>query len=59
MPLEHSEKARVSPRRDLRDVLGGRLGELAKQQLSRLVPHVHTVEGQSMKVHVEPERAVR
>ncbi|MFT5357301.1 MAG: hypothetical protein ACI9KE_004535, partial [Polyangiales bacterium] len=58
MPLEHSEKTRVSPSRDLRDLLCAGLAELAKPQLALFVAHVHSIEGQRMKAHIELERAV-
>jgi hypothetical protein len=59
MPLEHSEKTRMSPSRDLHNLLCAGLTELAKLQLTLFVPHVHAIKGQRMKMHVEPERAVR
>ena len=59
MPLEHSEQARVGPRRDLRDILCRGRAELAELQLACFVAHIDAIEGQRVEMHVEPECAVR
>jgi hypothetical protein len=52
MPLEQAEQARVSPSRDLRDVLCRGLAELAELLLAFFVACVDAIEGQR-------ERSVR
>jgi len=44
MPLEHSEKTRVSPSRDLGDVLCRGCGELAELKLAFFVAHIYSIE---------------
>jgi hypothetical protein len=57
MPLEHSEKARVGPRRDLRDVLAGAPSSRNSSSPSSSRTYAPS-SASANKMDVEPERAV-
>ena len=56
--LEHAHERLVGPRRHLRDLLAGGLGQRAELELALLVADVDAVESQRVVVHVEPQRTV-
>ncbi|KIG15355.1 hypothetical protein DB30_05687 [Enhygromyxa salina] len=55
---KHTAESRVGPPRNLGDLLAGGGAERVETQLALVVPHVHAVKYEAMKVHVEPQRGV-
>jgi hypothetical protein len=56
MFLQHRDQSRRRPARHLRNVLGGRLGQVVETELAVRSSHVHAIQRQKVRVHVEPER---
>ena len=53
MTFEHTAESFVGPPRNVGELLVGGCAEIVEAQRTRVVPHVHAVEHEAMKVHVE------